>query len=129
MYRLNQNLNPFHHYLKSKSSFFHQDLARSGAAMVRQVRRLRNLYDIGPRDIKNFDEIRIHSSPQDLGTFTLKLDTVSDPLVKKIANPKGGYTGVVMASGDSEDLMIFLVTNKKLPDGSDLHMLTLTQRT
>jgi hypothetical protein len=105
-----------------------QFLAKSGAAMIRKVRRLVQDHGVQPKNIRNFDEIRIYSSPQDLNTFTLELASVHDPLVKKIQNPKEAFTGIIMVNGDGSDLMIFLVTKKKLPDGYPIHSLTLDQR-
>jgi hypothetical protein len=83
-----------------------QEIARTGAAMVRQVRRLVDDNQIQPRDIRNFDEIRIHSSPMDLTMETLELDGVRDPLVRKIANPKEAFTGVIMVNGDGSELQV-----------------------
>ena len=103
-------------------------IAESGAKMVRQIRRIRELENIDPSDIWNFDELRIYASPQDLNTYTLEFSDKRDPEVRKIANPKEAYTGIVAVSGDGENLMIFLVTNKKLPEEYPVETLTLTRR-
>ena len=96
--------------------------------MIRQIRRIRDLENIGPSDIWNFDELRIYASPQDLSTYTLEFTDQRDPEVRKISNPKEAYTGIVAASGDGTNLMVFLVTNKKLPDEYPVETLTLTRR-
>jgi len=96
--------------------------------MVKYVRRLRDQFDIPPKRIYNFDEIRIYSSPQDLHSQTLEFSSVRDPFVKKISNPKEAYTGIIMANGDGSDLMIFLVTTKALPSKFVVETLTLEER-
>ena len=81
--------------------------------MIKLVRRLRDQYDIGPKDIYNFDEIRIYSSPQDLHSQTLEFQSVRDPYAKKIQNPKEAYTGMF---GNVVKEMKLL--NARLPDDS-----------
>ena len=49
--------------------------------------------------------------------------------MKKVANPKEAFTGIIMANGDGKNLMVFLVTTKKLPLESVVHTLTLHERT
>ena len=61
--------------------------------MVKQVRLLRDQYNISPKDIYNFDEVRIYASPQDLHSQTLEFSSVRDPYARKIQNPKEAYTG------------------------------------
>jgi hypothetical protein len=92
------------------------------------VRRIRDDLAIEKRDVICFDEIRIHGSPQDLSTMTLEKVSVRDPLVRKVANPREAYTGIVMASGDGEDLVFVLVTTKGLPLGYPVHTMNLNQR-
>ena len=60
--------------------------------------------------------------------MTLELASVRDPLVRKVANPKEAYTGIVMASGDGETLIFVLVTNKALPSGYPTHTIVVEQR-
>ena len=97
--------------------------------MIRLVRRIRDQFDIPPSRIWNFDEVRIYATPQDLHSHTLEFTSVRDPAVRKVANPKEAYTGIVMANGDGENLMVFLVTTKKLPPENVVHTLTLQERT
>ena len=97
--------------------------------MLKLVRWPRNQLDIPPSRIWNFDEVRIYATPQDLHSHTLEYASVRDPFAKKVGNPKEAYTGIIMANGDGENLMVFLVTKKKLPPESVVHTLTLKERT
>ena len=97
--------------------------------MLKMVRWIRKQKDIPPSRIWNFDEIRIYSSPQDLHSRTLEFASVHDPVAMKIANPKEGYTGIIMGNGDGSTLMVFLVTTKALPADSVVHTVTLDRRT
>ena len=108
--------------------FFFQLLAAAIAEHVRMVRRVIQDFGIPPKDIWCFDEIRIYASSQDLNTMTLEFASVRDPVVRKIANPREAYTGIVLASGDGENLAMVLVTNKALPPGATIHEMTLDQR-
>ena len=74
------------------------------------------------------DEIRVYASAHDLNTMTLELSSVRDSLVRKLVNPREGYTGIVMASGDGETLAFVLVTTKALPSGYPTEVMTLEQR-
>ena len=103
-------------------------LAKSAADMLKLVRWTRDQHSIPPSRIWNFDEVRIYATPQDLHSHTLEFSSVRDPCVKKVANPKEAYTGIVMANGDGENLMIFLVTKKKIPPEFVVHTLTLHER-
>ena len=51
-----------------------------------------------------------------------------DPLVRKVANPREAYTGIVMASGDGENLAFVLVTTKALPTGHPVYPMDLEDR-
>ena len=103
-------------------------MAETGAEMVRLVRRIRDQFDIPPARVWNFDEVRIYSSPQDLHSRTLEFQSVRDPYAKKVANPKEGYTGIVMCNGSGTELMVFLVTTKKIPPEFVVHSMTLQER-
>ena len=74
-------------------TFSAQVLAKTSAEMLKQVRWIREKYDIPPERVWNFDEVRIYSSPQDLHSSTLEFSSVRDPMVRKIANPKEAFTG------------------------------------
>ena len=93
------------------------------------VRWIRKQQSIPPSRVWNFDEIRIYSSPQDLHSQTLEFASVRDPVAMKIANPKEGFTGIIMGNGDGSILMVFLVTTKALPEESIVHSVTLERRT
>jgi hypothetical protein len=97
--------------------------------MIKHIRRLRDQFDIPPSRIYNFDEIRIYSSPQDLHSQTLEFSRVRDPFAKKVSNPKEAYTGIISANASGEDLMVFLVTSKKLPPELVVQTLVLQERT
>ena len=92
------------------------------------MRRVIQDHGVLPKDIFCFDEIRIYASSQDLNTMTLELASVKDPLVRKIANPREAYTGIVLASGDGETLAFVLVTTKGIPSNYPLHGMELEQR-
>jgi hypothetical protein len=113
----------FHHTL------FPKVLAETSAQMLQLVRWIQSQQDIPPSRIWNFDEVRIYSSPQDLNSHTLQFASVRDPMVRKVANPKEAFTGIIMANGDGENLMVFLVTKKALPANSIVHTITVEDRT
>ena len=50
-------------------------------------------------------------------------------MVRKVANPKEAFTGIIMANGDGENLMVFLVTKKALPENSIVHTIMVEERT
>ena len=112
--------------LSYQSVFPFQLLAAAIAEHIRMIRRLRQDFGIGARDMWCFDEIRVYASSQNLNTMTLELASVRDPLVRKIQNPREAYTGIVMASADGENLVFVLVTTKALPQGSVVHSITMT---
>jgi hypothetical protein len=97
--------------------------------MLKMVRWIRKQKSIPPSRIWNFDEIRIYSSPQDLNSHTLEFASVRDPMAMKIANPKEGFTGIIMANGDGSTLMVHLVTTKALPKEKIVHTATIERRT
>ena len=105
-----------------------QVLAALVAEHVRKVRRTIQDYSIKPKDIWCVDEIRVYASAHDLNTMTLELSSVRDPLVRKVANPREGFTGIAMASGDGETLAFVLVTTKALPSGYETEVMILEQR-
>ena len=74
--------------------------------MVKQVRQLRDQFNISPKDIYNFDEVRIYASPQDLNSQTLEFSSVRDLYARKIQNPKESYTGIVIT-------IVFLTLQEK----------------
>ena len=86
--------------------------------MLQQIRWMRAQYNIPLSRVYNFDEIRLNSSDQDLNQRTLEFASVKDPIVKKIANPKEAFTGILFGNADGSELMVFLVTKKGLPVGS-----------
>ena len=97
--------------------------------MLKQIRYIRSSLDIPPKNIWNFDEIRIYASPQDLNSCTLEFASCKDPMVRKVANPKEAYTGIVMVNGDGLEMMVFLVTKKALPEDCNVHTITIKERT
>ena len=96
--------------------------------MLKTVHWIRGKFDIPPKRIWNFDEVRIYSSPQDLNSCTLEFASVRDPMVRKIQNPKEGFTGIIMINGDGSELMVFLVTKKALPPDCEVHKITVEER-
>ena len=76
-----------------------QVLASAISAHVRMVRRIMQDFAVVPKDFWCFDETRIYATKQDLNSVTLEMTSVRDPLVRKIANPREAYTGIVMVSG------------------------------
>ena len=96
--------------------------------MLQQIRWMRAQYDIPLSRVWNFDEIRLNSTDQDLNQRTLEFASVKDPIVKKIANPKEAFTGILFANADGSELMVFLVTKKGLPVGSVIHTIQVEDR-
>ena len=97
--------------------------------MLKLARFMRTQFDIPPSRIWNFDELRIYASPQDLHSSTLEFASVRDPMVRKVANPKEAYTGIVMANGDGSELMICLITKKALPSNASIYTVRVEERT
>ena len=97
--------------------------------MLRMARWMRTQLDIPPSRVWNFDEVCIHSSPQDLHSHTLEFRSVKDPMVMKVANPKEAFTGIIMANGDGSTLQVFLVTTKALPPEFIAHEIVIQERT
>ena len=50
-------------------------------------------------------------------------------MVRKVANPKEAYTGIVMVNGDGSELQICLVTKKALPPNCTVHTIMMEERT
>ena len=103
-------------------------MAEASAEMLKKIRWLRSHYDIGARDIVNFDEVRLYATPQDPNSTTLAFKSDKDPMIRKIQNPKEAYTGIIMANGDGSELTVFLVTKKALPDGCKIHTVQIDDR-
>ena len=97
--------------------------------MLKMARTIRAELQIPPSRVWNFDEIRINSSPQDLHSFTLEFQSVRDPMVMKVSNPKEAFTGIILANGDGSTLQVFLVTTKAIPPESIVHYETIEERT
>ena len=103
-------------------------MARTSAEMLQKIRWMRAHYNIPPSRVYNFDELRLNSSEQGLNQRTLEFASVKDPMVKKIANPKEAFTGILFANADGSELMVFLVTKKGLPVDSNIHTITVEDR-
>ena len=111
------------------SSIATQEIASTAADMLKMARKVRTQLDIPPSRIFNFDEIKIYSSPQDLHSHTLEFQSVRDPMVIKVANPKEGYNGIIVANGDGSMLQVFLVTTKAIPADAIVHEVIIEERT
>ena len=105
-----------------------QEIAKSSANMLKLSRKIRVELQIPPSRVWNFDEIRIYSSPQDLHSHTLEFQSVRDPMVMKVSNPKEAFTGIILANGDGSILQVFLVTTKAIPAESIVHYETIEER-
>ena len=97
--------------------------------MIKLVRYIWSSLNIPPKNIWNYDELRIYASPQDLNSCTLEFESCKDPMVRKVANPKEAFTGIIMVNGDGSELMVFLVTKKALPENCPIHNITIEERT